>query len=411
MKTNFLLLLLIWRRHSFISSSEENADGEDEEWDSMLALFLWKKRKFVHSRNKKVFYGTLNLLQRRRRQRKIPTSSLLPHQSAWRKLYEGGSDAAMITFTGLDHIAFRQLNKDFQLLFDNFTPHSKDGKMKLVKKTGRKRLITSMDCLALALSWTRTRGGMFVLQIIFGLSGTAVSAHVRFGRRILVEVLGRNEEAQVKIPCVEKINEYKVAVETRHPALKNVWMTMDGLKLHLQQSPNCLIQSRHYNGWTHDHYVTNILGFCPAGTVVVACMNVPGCIHDSMVCEWGDIYTQLEKVHEETGGTCTVDSAFSKRKCNFLIKSSQTLPECAEDIVVNAEATAMRQSAEWGMRSFQASFPRIKDRIVYEETGERKLILQMLVLLFNYRANKVGISQIRNTYLTPLERLGNYVAN
>ena len=63
-------------------------------------------------------------------------------------------------------------------------------------------------------------------------------------------------------------------------------------------------------------------------------MNVPGCIHDSMVCEWGDIYSQLEKVHEETGGTCTVDSA-----------------------------------------------------------------------------NKVGVSQIRNTYMTPLERLGNYVTN
>ena len=94
-------------------------------------------------------------------------------------------------------------------------------------------------------------------------------------------------------------------------------MTMDGLKLYLQQSPNCLIQSRHYNGWKHDHYVTNILGFYPAGTVVVACMNVPGCIHDSMVCEWGDIYSQLEKVHEETGGTCAVDSAFSKKNATF----------------------------------------------------------------------------------------------
>ena len=119
-------------------------------------------------------------------------------------------------------------------------------------------------------------------------------------------------------------------------------MTMDGLKLYLQQSPNCLIQSRHYNGWTHDHYVTNISGFCPTGTVVVACMNVPGCIHDSMVCEWENIYSQLEKVHEETGGTCTVDSAFFKKKCNFLIKSSQALPECAEEIVVNAEAIAMQ---------------------------------------------------------------------
>ena len=71
----------------------------------------------------------------------------------------------------------------------------------------------------------------------------------------------------------------------------------------------------------------------------------------------------------------------------------------------------MRQSAEWGMRSFQASFPRIKDRRVYEENGERRLLLKMLVLLFNYRANKVGISQFKNTYMPSLERLGNDIRN
>ena len=76
------------------------------------------------------------------------------------------------------------------------------------------------------------------------------------------------------------------------------------------------------------------------------------------------------------------------------------MPGSAEEIVVHADATSMRQSAEWGMRSFQASFPRIKDRMLYEENGERKIILEMLVYLFNYRANHVGISQ-KNTYLTP----------
>ena len=79
----------------------------------------------------------------------------------------------------------------------------------------------------------------------------------------------------------------------------------------------------------------------------------------------------------------------------------------ADEILVNEDATSMRQSAEWGMRSFQASFPRIKDRILYEEMGERKLILEMLVYLFNFRANHVGISQIKNTYLTPLLSEGN----
>ena len=68
-----------------------------------------------------------------------------------------------------------------------------------------------------------------------------------------------------------------------------------------------------------------------------------------------------------------------------------------EEIVINKEATAMRQSAEWGMRAFQSSFPRIKDRIIFEENGERRLILRLLAL-FNYRANMVGINQIRHTY-------------
>ena len=63
----------------------------------------------------------------------------------------------------------------------------------------------------------------------------------------------------------------------------------------------------------------------------------------------------------------------------------------------------MRQSVEWGMRAFQSSFPRIKDRIIFEENGEKRLILRLLVLLFNYRANMVGINQIWNEYLSPLQ--------
>ena len=38
----------------------------------------------------------------------------------------------------------------------------------------------------------------------------------------------------------------------------------------------------------------------------------------------------------------------------------------------------MRQASEWGMRSLQGSFPRLKDRFAcYEERGDRKLMLEM----------------------------------
>ena len=64
----------------------------------------------------------------------------------------------------------------------------------------------------------------------------------------------------------------------------------------------------------------------------------------------------------------------------------------------------MRQSAEWGMRALQASFPRLKDRLIYEEKEERRLILKSIVLLYNVRVRKVGINQVTNTFVANLER-------
>ena len=68
------------------------------------------------------------------------------------------------------------------------------------------------------------------------------------------------------------------------------------------------------------------------------------------------------------------------------------------------DATLVWQSAEWGMHSIQSSFPRLKDTFVYEEGGERRIILKMVVLLNNLRARMVGINQIKNFYMSQLER-------
>jgi hypothetical protein len=67
--------------------------------------------------------------------------------------------------------------------------------------------------------------------------------------------------------------------------------------------------------------------------------------------------------------------------------------------VLQQEATSLRQAAEWGMRAIQSSFPRLKDRIQYENNGERKVFLLLLPLLYNYRTNLVGLNQIGSTYV------------
>ena len=92
---------------------------------------------------------------------------------------------------------------------------------------------------------------------------------------------------------------------------------MDGLKLYLQKSPHQSIQEMFYNGWKADHYVTNVFVFVPDGTIPIAFFNVPGCVHDSQVADWGGIYDKLESVYKLNGGVCVVDSAFGKITDNF----------------------------------------------------------------------------------------------
>jgi hypothetical protein len=60
--------------------------------------------------------------------------------------------------------------------------------------------------------------------------------------------------------------------------------------------------------------------------------------------------------------------------------------EQVRNIAVKRAATSIEQSVEWEMRAIQSSFPRLKDTIVYEEYGERRIIFNCLFHLYNLRA-------------------------
>ena len=87
--------------------------------------------------------------------------------------------------------------------------------------------------------------------------------------------------------------------------------------------------------------------------------------------------------------------------------SGQTREEIEQQVRIQLEATSMRQAAEWGIRAVQASFPRLKDRFIYEENGERQRVLHSMFLLYNLRTRMVGINQIRNFYMPFLQIDGN----
>ena len=122
-------------------------------------------------------------------------------------------------------------------------------------------MIWPEDCLGLVLAWTRARGSLMVLQLIFGMVHTNLKDYLLFAKRMIVMVLRDHPMAKLQIPSSKKIEEHKEMVQQCHPYVLDVWCTMDSLKLMIEQSSNAFdAQSLHdvsnmlLPGWNHSDW-------------------------------------------------------------------------------------------------------------------------------------------------------------
>ena len=241
-----------------------------------------------------------------------------------------------------------------------------------------------------------------VLQIIFGMTATPVSIY--FILKVWTKDPDKSPTKWARLWDSSSGGLRSLSKSDIRPFKMSgvLWLDLSIIFSHHLIVP--ATQNNFYNGWTHDHYVRAVIVVCPDGTIPICCYNcVPGSVHDSMIAEMG-------KGLSKNRGKCTVDSAFWKQNYLFLIKSGpsneglgETWQEFRENARLQADATSMWYSAEWGMRSLQASFPRLKECFIYEEHGESKVIMKSMLLLYNLRARKVGINQLQNTYLPALD--------
>jgi hypothetical protein len=67
---------------------------------------------------------------------------------------------------------------------------------------------------------------------------------------------------------------------------------------------------------------------------------------------------------------------------------------------------SLRQSAEWGMRALQGTFTRLKSRLT-SNNRMRKLIIETIVLLSNFRTAHVGLNQIDTVFNPQYEQIIN----
>jgi len=155
----------------------------------------------------------LSIAELRRRKRRIPRCALTnPHYSSFQVLLASRNDQAYITVTGLDVATFHHLLVRFERLYKCYSPYTVDGKIVPLRhqqgtRGGRPRSLDAAGCLGLVLCYSRTRGSLFAMQLMFGVTHSVLLVFLKFGMRLLYKVLKEDEGAQVCIPTPEKIRE------------------------------------------------------------------------------------------------------------------------------------------------------------------------------------------------------------
>ena len=80
----------------------------------------------------------------------------------------------------------------------------------------------------------------------------------------------------------------------------------------------------------------------------------------------------------------------------ILVKSSQgdSIDANAEEVTINRAETSIRQLSEWGLRMIQGKFPRVTDTLVFDDSGDKRVFLRLLVHLYNFNYVQVGCNEI-----------------
>ncbi|KAI0772599.1 hypothetical protein BC629DRAFT_1441703 [Irpex lacteus] len=236
---------------------EEDEAEEDEEWAIAGAAF--------------VLGGAIAAREKRRAARRrlyLTRPDLLRNprgNTPWQRMYEGRNDRAFITTMGFDVNTFDILlgRAGFAERWDSRPIPRPD-----VEAQGnprlRRRSVDAAGALGLVLHWLNSTMREVSLQQIFALVPSTVNRYIHAAVDVLYDVLEVMPEAQIKWPStVPECVEYAKIIQERHNLLEKAFGTVDGLNLPVQTSGNEDMENAMYNGWLHDHVVSNIFVFSP----------------------------------------------------------------------------------------------------------------------------------------------------
>ena len=93
------------------------------------------------------------------------------------------------------------------------------------------------------------------LSLLFGHPFSPLYTWLKFSRKVLLHVLSRDPDSQVRLPTVDNVRFYQAAIGEKYPLCVDVWEAADSLKLLIQSTEDESKQNKNYNGWTYGHYI------------------------------------------------------------------------------------------------------------------------------------------------------------
>ncbi|KAI7943600.1 hypothetical protein MJO28_011128 [Puccinia striiformis f. sp. tritici] len=325
--------------------------------------------------------------------------------SPWACLWRSRSDRAFITTMGVDVNTFDDLLDRFTVRWNFTTIDRADVNPNGEPQPGR-RSLDAAGCLGLLLHWLCSTMAAYTLQQLFGITPAVCSRYLTTGLQHLLVVLNDHPQARFVWPTTEsKARRHSMTIEKKFPRLTKCIGFLDGLNLPVLVSGDEDIQNAYYNGWTCSHYCSCVLAFAPDGTIMYAILNAPGSWHDAIIAE--PLYEQLLH-HTPPGYRIISDTAFpckGERLQSRIIapaKRGDRLPQDAQSFarlkMLNDELVSARQAAEWGMRSIQGSFGRLKLPLPASDHQYRADLLLVVCRLHQLRCRMVGINQTASVY-------------
>lgn len=103
-------------------------------------------------------------------------------------------------------------------------------------------MLDAKEALGLLLAWHRTQGSAMTLCLIFGITSGTFSIMSCIAHRVLLHILHCDYNAAMQIPTAGEFGTFCEAIELLHALLNNVFASLDGLKLALEQSIDSAIQ-------------------------------------------------------------------------------------------------------------------------------------------------------------------------